>query len=305
MSPDTEERPPGTSRDGETSLGERGGLATLLALDSDPLQLDLLAYLLRRERHQVHTTTEPDAAFEMLQRDAVDLILIETALPRHDGYRLCHQIRQLHPVIPLMILSERSDEEQIVRGLLAGADDYVVKPYSPRILLARVQALLRRPAAERGQSGRGVQVSIGEVTLNLQRMLAVANGRTVALTPRELSLLHALMSNANRVLSRDQLIRLAWGDPFAGGPKSVDVCIQRIRQKLEPHLLGGPHIRAVRGFGYTFEKPRGRVAGYPKSKVAVVVTTEVTNVARLTAPALELTHAFEPGKVEPVPVMNE
>ena len=259
----------------------------------------------------VHTTTEPEAAFEILQRDVVDLILLETALPRHDGYRLCHQIRQLHPVIPLMILSERSEEEAMVRGLLAGADDYVVKPFSPRILLARVQALLRRPAAERGQSGRAAHLSIGEVTLNLQPMLAIANGRTVALTPRELSLLHALMSNANRVLSRDQLIRLAWGDPFAGGPKSVDVCIQRIRQKLEPHLIGGPHIRAVRGFGYTFEKPRGRDVGHPKSKVAVllpgtttaVVTRSTPNVATPTAPAISPTP--EGAHLEGASLLNE
>ena len=280
-------------------------MATLLALDRDPLQLDLLAYLLRRERHHVHTTTEPEAAFEMLQRDVVDLIVLETALPRHDGYRLCHQIRQLHPVIPLMILSERSEEEAIVRGLLAGADDYVVKPFSPRILLARVQALLRRPAAERGQSGRGVQLSIGEVTLNLQRMLAIANGRTVALTPRELSLLHALMSNANRVLSRDQLIRLAWGDPFAGGPKSVDVCIQRIRQKLEPHLINGPHIRAVRGFGYTFEKPRGRDVGHPKSKVAVAQPAATTVVAKSAPTAPAISPVPEGAQLETAALLNE
>ena len=280
-------------------------MATLLALDRDPLQLDLLAYLLRRERHQVHTTTEPEAAIEMLQRDAVDLIVLETALPRHDGYRLCHQIRQLHPVIPLMILSERPEEEAIVRGLLAGADDYVVKPYSPRILLARVQALLRRPAAERGQSGRGVQVSVGEVSLNLQRMVAIANGRTVALTPRELSLLHALMSNANRVLSRDQLIRLAWGDPYAGGPKSVDVCIQRIRQKLEPHLINGPHIRAVRGFGYTFEKPRGRETGHPKSKVAVALPSLATNLSRPATTALPIPVAPDGAQLEAASILNE
>ncbi|HZK74534.1 MAG TPA: response regulator transcription factor [Clostridia bacterium] len=280
-------------------------MATLLALDRDPLQLDLLAYLLRRERHQVHTTTEPEAAIEMLQRDAVDLIVLETALPRHDGYRLCHQIRQLHPVIPLMILSERPEEEAIVRGLLAGADDYVVKPYSPRILLARVQALLRRPAAERGQSGRGVQVSVGEVSLNLQRMVAIANGRTVALTPRELSLLHALMSNANRVLSRDQLIRLAWGDPYAGGPKSVDVCIQRIRQKLEPHLINGPHIRAVRGFGYTFEKPRGRETGHPKSKVAVALPSVATNLSRPATTALPIPVAPDGAQLEAASILNE
>jgi DNA-binding response OmpR family regulator len=273
-------------------------VATVLALDRDPLQLDLLSYLLRRERHQVSTTTEPESAFEMLQTDAVDLIILETVLPRHDGYRLCHQIRQQHPLIPLMILSERTDEEHIVRGLLAGADDYVVKPYSPRVLLARVQVLLRRPTAFRGQSGRGVQLTHGEVTVNLQRMVAIANGRTVALTPRELSLLHVLMSNGNRVLSRDQIIRLAWGDPFPGGPKSVDVCIQRIRQKLQPHLINGPHIRAVRGFGYTFEKPRER-------KVAVLLTKIPSVPNRAANQDVGIGTAVESGQQEAASILNE
>lgn len=248
-------------------------MATILAVDRDPLELDLLSFLLRRERHYVHTTTEPEDAFDFFRKDAVDLVLLETSLPRHDGYRVCSQLRQLRPEVPVIIVSERSEEEQIVRGLLAGADDYVVKPFSPRVLLARIQVALRRPASVRGNSGH-VELTIGEVTLNLQRMIAAINGRTVSLTPRELSLLHALMSNANRVLSRDQLIRMAWGDPFAGGPKTVDVCVQRIRHKLQPHLVGGPHIRAVRGFGYTFEKPRH--AGQAETKVAVLLPSATT-----------------------------
>ncbi|HEX2680758.1 MAG TPA: response regulator transcription factor [Candidatus Acidoferrales bacterium] len=249
-------------------------MATVLALDRDPLQLELIDFLLRRERHRVHRSTEPDSAFELLQTESVDMVLLDTVFPRHDGYRVCHQIRQLLPQIPLMIVSERSEEDQVVRGLLAGADDYLVKPYSPRILLARIQVLLRRSTAIRVHTGQGDQIAIGEVALSMHRMVAIVNGRTVTLTPRELSLLHALMSNANRVLNRDQLIRLAWGDPFAGGPKTVDVCIQRIRQKLEPHLLGGRYIRAIRGFGYTFEKPRAHY-GHPNGHMTSPITSAV------------------------------
>jgi hypothetical protein len=115
------------------------------------------------------------------------------------------------------------------------------------------------------------------------------------------------MSNANRVLSRDQLIRLAWGDPFAGGPKSVDVCIQRIRQKLEPHLINGPHIRAVRGFGYTFEKPRGREVGHPKSKVAVLLPGVTTVVARpaLTFPTPTALDSPEGAQLEAASLVNK
>ncbi|TMF26180.1 MAG: winged helix-turn-helix transcriptional regulator, partial [Chloroflexi bacterium] len=97
---------------------------------------------------------------------------------------------------------------------------------------------------------------IGEIALNLQQMHAVVNGERVSLTPRELSLLHALMENANRVLSRDQLMRIAWGERFIGTPKAVDVYVQRLRRKVQPHLTAGFYIEALRGFGYKFQIPR-------------------------------------------------
>jgi len=98
--------------------------------------------------------------------------------------------------------------------------------------------------------------AIGEIALNLQQMHAVVNGERVSLTPRELSLLHALMENANRVLSRDQLMRIAWGERFIGTPKAVDVYVQRLRRKVQPHLTAGFYIEALRGFGYKFQIPR-------------------------------------------------
>ena len=231
-------------------------MATVLTLDRDALQLAVLASLLKHEGHRVHATGDPEAALAILQSAVIDLVIIEPATQRPDGLRLCQQIRQLNPYRPLMIVSERADEEQIYRMMMVAADDYMIKPLSPRLFVAHVHALLRRAEQVRGQRWQDQNVAIGEISLNLQQMHAVVNGERVALTPRELSLLHALMENANRVLSRDQLMRVAWGDRFVGTPKAVDVYVQRLRRKIQPHLTSGFYIHALRGFGYKFEMPR-------------------------------------------------
>src|SRR5439155_16434166 len=121
------------------------------------------------------------------------------------------QISRPTPDRPLTIVSERRYTEQFLRALMVAAADYLVKPISPRLFVGRVHALLRRAEQVRGQRWQDQNVSIGEISLNLQQMHAIVNGDAVPLTPRELSLLHALMENANRVLSREQLMRIAWG----------------------------------------------------------------------------------------------
>jgi two-component system alkaline phosphatase synthesis response regulator PhoP len=234
-------------------------VATVLAVDKDTLQLELLSHLLRQEGHKVHATAEPETALDLLQSQLVDLVIVEPSLPRYDGVRFCQQLRQLNPYTPLLVLSERREEDQIVRTLLAAADDYVIKPFSPRYLLARVTVLLRRANLNRSGPWVDENLSIGEIALNLTQMHAVVNGRRVRLTTRELSLLHVLMENAGRVLSRDQLIELAWADHYVTR-KAIDVYIQRLRKAMAPHLRGGDYIHALRGFGYKFEMPRSQAA---------------------------------------------
>ena len=234
-------------------------MATILAVDKDTLQLEVLSHLLRQEGHKVHATAEPETAFDLLQSQLIDLVVIEPSLPRHDAVRVCQQMRQLNPYTPLLVLSERREEDQIVRTLLAAADDYIVKPFSPRYLLARVTVLLRRSNLSRGGRWLDENLSIGEISLNLQQAQVLVGDHRIALTQREFSLLYALMENAGRVLSRDQLTELAW-DRFAGTQKSVDVYVQRLRRKLQPYLGGREYIQALRGFGYKFEIPQPRVA---------------------------------------------
>jgi DNA-binding response OmpR family regulator len=238
------------------SIRTGGEMATVLVVDKDPLQLGIVSFLLKQDRHDVLTTAEPETAFELVQRESVDLVIIEPEFSHHDGTRVCQHLRQLAPRVPMMVVSERCDDEQQVRALLAGADDFVAKPYAPRILMARVHAALRRTSAQGGHRAASGTLSVGEVSINMHLMQVQVNGRSVHFTPRELSLLHALMSNGNRVLSRDQLMRMAWGHDFLGGQKAVDVCVQRIRKKLAPHMRSNGYIEAVRGFGYKFAKPR-------------------------------------------------
>ena len=243
------------------ALGTTRGqpVATILAVDKDPLQLELLSFLLKQEGHKVHATPEPDQALDLLQNQLIDLVILEISLQRHDGMRVCQQMRQLNPYTPLMIVSERHEEDLIIRGLMMAADDYVIKPFSPRQLLARVHAHLRRANVNRSGRWTDENLSIGEISLNLQQAQAVVNSHRVPLTQREFSLLYALMENAGRVLSRDQLTELAW-DRFAGTQKSVDVYVQRLRKKIAPYLDGRDYIQALRGFGYKFEIPRPHAA---------------------------------------------
>jgi DNA-binding response OmpR family regulator len=225
-----------------------------LAVDHDPLHLELLTVLLLQDGHQVCATVDPELAIKSLRSTPTDLVAIELALPGHDGERVCRHLRQLRPHVPIMIVSSRDREDDVVRGLLF-ADDYVRKPVWPREFLARVKALLRRGGPAMGSEREHQNLAIGEIELELNHMHAVVNGEQVLLTPREFSLLYALMENSNRVLNREQLIERAWGNEFPGVTKTVDVCILRLRKKLQRHLVTGSYIQTTRGFGYKFEVP--------------------------------------------------
>jgi two-component system response regulator RegX3 len=244
-----------------------------LAVDHDPLHLELLTVLLLQDGHQVCATVDPELAIKSLRSTPTDLVAIELALPGHDGERVCRHLRQLRPHVPIMIVSSRDREDDVVRGLLF-ADDYVRKPVWPREFLARVKALLRRGGPAIGSEREHQNLAIGEIELELNHMHAVVNGQQILLTPREFSLLYALMENNNRVLNREQLIERAWGNDFPGVTKTVDVCILRLRKKLQPHLVMGSYIQTSRGFGYKFECQPPRTSGYrlqPGPRAAALV----------------------------------
>src|SRR5256885_3191104 len=141
-------------------------MATILAVDKDVLQLEMLSHLLRQEGHKVHATVEPEIALDLLQSQLVDLVLVEPVLPRLDSIRICQQMRQLNPYTPLLVVSERREEDQNARPLLAAADDYIVQPFSPRSPLAPGTRLLRRPHHTPGGRWPDRNFPIGEVSPN-------------------------------------------------------------------------------------------------------------------------------------------
>src|SRR5919202_931692 len=141
-------------------------MATVLAIDKDPVQLEFLTFLLSRQGHGVHSASAPEAAFDVLYRETVDLVIMDPVFPRQDGDKVCQQIRQLNPYALMFIVSERSGEDDIVNCLLTAADEYVSKPISPRQFLARVHALLRRGQLG-GRRSPDEDIRLGEVFLSL------------------------------------------------------------------------------------------------------------------------------------------
>lgn len=244
----------------QSAFGRETTIAAVLVLDKDPLDLELASVLLKRDNHKAITTNDPMKAVTILEDEDVDLVIVETNMPRHDGYRLGQQMRQLKPHAPIIVVTDSRENDDVVRSLMGFADDYISKPYAARELLARVHAQLRRAGQTHVKRNADGAVVVGELSLNVHQMQVTVSATPVALTPRELSLLSAMMMNPNRVLARSQLVRLAWGDDFDGCLKTVDVCVQRLRKKIQPHLSGGDYIEAVRGFGYRLQKPGASAA---------------------------------------------
>lgn len=216
---------------------------TVLVVEDEHSIADLVRAYLRREGFDVVWARRGEQALEELSRHPVRLVVLDIGLPGIDGFEVCRRLRS-RTGVPILILSARDDEVDRVAGLEAGADDYVTKPFSPRELVARVKAILRR-AGDGPGTGTGALV-VGEVELNRAARVVKVGGERVELTSREFDLLAALLAHPGVVLSRDRLLELAWDGEFAGGTRTVDVHVAQLRGKLaRPDF-----IETVRGAGY-------------------------------------------------------
>lgn len=204
---------------------------------------DLLKAYLERDGFEVQWVTTGEQALDELARLAVDLIVLDIGLPGIDGFEVCRRVRA-RTSVPILMLTAREDEIDRVAGLESGADDYVVKPFSPRELVARVKAILRRSGG--GESGGATVLRHGSIELRRDAREVVLDDDPVELTNREFDLLAALLAHPNVVLSRDRLLELVWGGEYPGGTRTVDVHIAQLRRKLGDE---NP-IRTVHGVGY-------------------------------------------------------
>ncbi|UCR88773.1 response regulator transcription factor [Mycetocola spongiae] len=225
----------------------------ILLVEDEPSLSEPLIYLLEREGYTVELAEDGPAAVAAFQATPADLILLDLMLPGMPGTEVCRQIRQ-DSAVPIIMVTAKSDEVDIVVGLELGADDYITKPYKSRELLARVRAVLRRRVSEEEDPGLDDTVlGAGTVVMDLNRHTVQVRGENVAMPLKEFELLEMLLRNTGRVLTRGQLIDRVWGSDYFGDTKTLDVHIKRIRSRIEDVPSEPKMLLTVRGLGYRFE----------------------------------------------------
>ena len=220
-------------------------MATVLLVEDDPAARQGLELALRRLGYEVRLAETGEAALDGLNK-TTDVVVLDVMLPGVDGFEACRRLRR-HSDIPVIMLTARGDDVDIVVGLEAGADDYVVKPVEPRVLDARIRAVLRRMA----RAGSPAE-TYGELVIDRGSLVVRRAGREVSLTPTELRLLLVLSGSPRQVFSREQLLDLVWEQDYLGDSRLVDACVQRLRAKIETDTAEPRYIQTVRGFGYRF-----------------------------------------------------
>jgi two-component system response regulator VicR len=229
----------------------------ILVVDDEPAVTDLLVYNLRKAGYEPLVAAQGREALRLARQHDPDLILLDLMLPELDGLDVCRELRRTSRV-PIIMITARGEEIDRVVGLELGADDYVAKPFSVRELMARIKAVLRRtePDDLRGtdtdQSGAGELRAAGELRMDIDSRLTYVNGTALDLTRLEFDILHLMLSNAGRVLTRERLLELAWGYDYTGDTRAVDSAMKRLRAKLRRASAPADLIETVRGVGYRF-----------------------------------------------------
>jgi len=228
-------------------------MATVLLVDDDPKIRELLRLYVEREGHRPLFAADGESALELATRAKPDVVLLDVMLPGMDGFEVTRRLRDLSQV-PILLLTARSAEGDRIIGLDLGADDYVVKPFSPRELMARVRALLRRHG--RPQAADEPIMAANGLELDPNAVTAMLDGQLLDLTPFEFRILLALMRRPNRVLTRDELIDALHGDDDPGiYDRTIDVHLGRLRRKLGDDASQPRFIGTVRTVGYRFVAP--------------------------------------------------
>jgi two-component system, OmpR family, response regulator RegX3 len=225
-------------------------MTRILIVEDEPSLSEPLAFLLQREGYETEVAADGRAAVTLFDRSGADLVLLDLMLPGLPGTEVCKEIRA-RSTVPIIMLTAKDSEVDIVVGLELGADDYVTKPYSSRELLARIRAVLRRRIELEGEDD-GV-VEVGAVRMDVERHSVAVDGTEIGMPLKEFELLELLLRNAGRVLTRGQLIDRVWGSDYFGDTKTLDVHIKRIRSKIEQNPGEPKRLVTVRGLGYRFE----------------------------------------------------
>lgn len=225
-------------------------MTRILIVEDEASLSEPLSYLLTREGYETQVAADGHTALAEFDRSGADLVLLDLMLPGLAGTEVCRELRQ-RSTVPIIMLTAKDSEVDIVVGLELGADDYVTKPYSTRELLARIRAVLRRRVDEDDIDDSILEAGI--VRMDVDRHQVTVDGRDVAMPLKEFELLELLLRNAGRVLTRGQLIDRVWGADYFGDTKTLDVHVKRLRSKIEPDPSNPRMLVTVRGLGYRFE----------------------------------------------------
>ncbi len=230
---------------------------TVLVVEDEDSFVEALRVGLQREGFRVQVATDGAQALDLFAAVEPDLVILDVMLPKVSGIDVCRELRGRSDV-PIIMVTARGSEIDVVVGLEVGADDYVTKPYRMRELVARMRAVLRRKSVEMGGSvgDGGDPLVVGEVTLDPDRYEVVVRGEPVSLPLKEFELLHLLLTNVGRVVTRETLIDRIWGHDYVGDTKTLDVHIKRLRSKVELDPGHPAHIVTIRGLGYKYEQAK-------------------------------------------------
>ncbi len=233
----------------------------ILVVDDEQSIVTLLQYNLEQSGYTVITALDGEQGLEAAVDIRPDLVVLDLMLPKMDGLEVCKQLRQQKINIPILMLTAKDDEFDKVLGLELGADDYLTKPFSPREVVARIKAILRRSqlqsnGSESNHDQEEGLLKLGELKVFPERYEAFFDEQQLELTPKEFELLLYLAKNKGRVLTRDQLLSAVWNYDFAGDSRIVDVHISHLREKIEKDTKKPLYIKTIRGLGYKLEEPK-------------------------------------------------
>jgi len=224
----------------------------ILVVDDEPLVAEVVERYLVREGYLVSSAADGETALERACSERPDLVVLDLMLPRIDGLEVCRQLRA-ESTVPILMLTARSEETDKIVGLGIGADDYLTKPFSPRELVARVKALLRRSSYAQRPPGENDVIRIGALRIQPAARKLEVSGREVQLTAKEFDLLTFLARHPGQVFTREQLLDQVWDYHFFGDTGTVTVHVRRLREKIEPDPMRPRYVKTVWGVGYKLE----------------------------------------------------
>lgn len=224
--------------------------AKVLTVEDDNSIRGFLVTFLKRNNFIVSEAVTGREALRKVELEKPEVILLDIMLPDIDGFEVCKKISQQHPDIPIIMLTARGEDTDKINGLELGADDYIIKPFNPMEVIARIKAIIRR--TNKTDFSNAIEIGPFKIDLNCQGVYK--NGQVLDLTPTEFCLLKVFVNNVNKSLTRDDILNWVWGENYVGDTKTVDVHIRRLREKIEDYPSKPKYIETVWGHGYMWRK---------------------------------------------------